>query len=215
MKSPIKTLASGLLATVALAALAACTTHEVPTRASMAGDSASSSSMQMASAGASDVKMVGGAAMYPSRNIIENAVNSQDHETLVAAVKAAGLVDTLQGEGPFMVFAPTDAAFAKLPEGTVETLLKPENKAQLQQILTYHVVQASAMSDAINQMIADDNGAHPVPTVSGGTLIAKNDANGNIVLTDERGRSATVTIADVRQSNGVIHVVDTVLLPAQ
>ncbi|MEX0923224.1 MAG: fasciclin domain-containing protein [Rhodovibrionaceae bacterium] len=174
----------------------------------------SGQSMQMASNSSGSV-MVGGASMYPNKNIIENAVNSADHETLVAAVQAAGLVDTLQGPGPFMVFAPTDAAFAKLPAGTVETLLKPENKAMLQEILTYHVVSANAMSDAINQMIADDNGAHPVPTVSGGTLIAKNNSNGGITLTDEQGRTATVTIADVRQSNGVIHVVDTVLLPAQ
>lgn len=200
-----------LLGTTALAAtLAACTAHEIPTRSSMAGESMSGESMQVAAA---EPKMVGGAPMYPSKNIIENAVNSKDHETLVAAVKAAGLVDTLQGEGPFMVFAPTDTAFAKLPDGTVETLLKPENKGQLQKILTYHVVQANAMSDAINQMIADDNGAHPVPTVSGGTLVAKNDAQGNITLTDEQGRTAIVTIADVQQSNGVIHVIDTVLLP--
>jgi len=157
--------------------------------------------------------MVGGAPMYPSKNIIENAVNSKDHETLVAAVKAAGLVDTLQGEGPFMVFAPTDEAFAKLPAGTVETLLKPENKAQLQKVLTYHVVKANALSDAINKMIADDSGNHPVPTVAGGKLMAQNDSKGNITLTDENGRTATVTIADVRQSNGVIHVIDTVLLP--
>ena len=211
MKTPIKTLGTGLAATVALATLAACSSHDVPTRSSMAAES-DAGSMQMAAA---EPKMVGGAPMYPNKNIIENAVNSKDHETLVAAVKAADLVETLQGEGPFMVFAPTDAAFAQLPEGTVETLLKPENKGQLQQILTYHVVQAEAMSGAINQMIADDDGAHPVPTVSGGTLIAKNDANGNITLTDERGRTATVTIADVDQSNGVIHVVDTVLLPAQ
>jgi len=148
-----------------------------------------------------------------SKNIIQNAVNSKDHETLVAAVKAAGLVETLEGDGPFMVFAPTDEAFAKLPAGTVETLLKPENKAQLQKVLTYHVVQANAMSDAINKMIADDQGVHPVPTVAGGKLLAKNDANGHITLTDENGRTATVTIADVRQSNGVIHVIDTVLLP--
>jgi uncharacterized surface protein with fasciclin (FAS1) repeats len=211
MKTPIKTLGTGFAATFMLATLAACGSHDVPTRSSMAAES-SGETMQMASA---EPKMVGGAPMYPNKNIIENAVNSKDHETLVAAVKAADLVETLQGEGPFMVFAPTDAAFAQLPEGTVETLLKPENKGQLQQILTYHVVQAEAMSGAINQMIADDNGAHPVPTVSGGTLIAKNDANGNITLTDERGRTATVTIADVDQSNGVIHVVDTVLLPGQ
>jgi uncharacterized surface protein with fasciclin (FAS1) repeats len=157
--------------------------------------------------------MVGGAPMYPSKNIIENAVNSKDHETLVAAVKAADLVDTLQGDGPFMVFAPTDEAFAKLPAGTVENLLKPENKLQLQKVLTYHVVQASALSDAINKMIADDGGKHPVPTVAGGKLVAENDSRGNITLTDENGRTATVTIADVRQSNGVIHVIDTVLLP--
>jgi uncharacterized surface protein with fasciclin (FAS1) repeats len=171
------------------------------------------SNANMAAASSEQTVMVGGAPMYPSKNIIQNAVNSKDHETLVAAVKAAGLVDTLQGEGPFMVFAPTDEAFAKLPAGTVETLLKPENKAQLQKVLTYHVVQANALSDAINRMIADDNGNHPVPTVAGGKLMAKNDAKGNITLTDENGRTATVTIADVRQSNGVIHVIDTVLLP--
>lgn len=178
-----------------------------------AANAETGSSAQMAQASPEQTVMVGGAPMYPSKNIVQNAVNSKDHETLVAAVKAAGLVDTLQGEGPFMVFAPTDEAFAKLPAGTVETLLKPENKAQLQKVLTYHVVQANALSDAINQMIADDNGNHPVPTVAGGKLMAKNDNRGNITLTDENGRTATVTIADVRQSNGVIHVIDTVLLP--
>jgi uncharacterized surface protein with fasciclin (FAS1) repeats len=178
-----------------------------------AANAETGSKANMAAASSEQTVMVGGAPMYPSKNIIQNAVNSKDHETLVAAVKAAGLVDTLQGEGPFMVFAPTDEAFAKLPAGTVETLLKPENKAQLQKVLTYHVVQANALSDAINRMIADDNGNHPVPTVAGGKLMAKNDAKGNITLTDENGRTATVTIADVRQSNGVIHVIDTVLLP--
>jgi uncharacterized surface protein with fasciclin (FAS1) repeats len=178
-----------------------------------AANAETGSNANMAAASSEQTVMVGGAPMYPSKNIIQNAVNSKDHETLVAAVKAAGLVDTLQGEGPFMVFAPTDEAFAKLPAGTVETLLKPENKAQLQKVLTYHVVQANALSDAINRMIADDNGNHPVPTVAGGKLMAKNDAKGNITLTDENGRTATVTIADVRQSNGVIHVIDTVLLP--
>ena len=178
-----------------------------------AANAETGSNANMAAASPEQTVMVGGAPMYPSKNIIQNAVNSKDHETLVAAVKAAGLVDTLQGEGPFMVFAPTDEAFAKLPAGTVETLLKPENKAQLQKVLTYHVVQANALSDAINRMIADDNGNHPVPTVAGGKLMAKNDAKGNITLTDENGRTATVTIADVRQSNGVIHVIDTVLLP--
>jgi uncharacterized surface protein with fasciclin (FAS1) repeats len=156
--------------------------------------------------------MVGGAAMYPTKNIIENAVNSKDHTTLVAAVKAAGLVETLQGPGPFMVFAPTNEAFAKLPAGTVETLLKPENKAQLVKILTSHVVGKAVMSDAIGKMIADDKGAHPVKTLSGAILIAKMQ-NGKLTLTDENGGTATVTIPDVKQSNGVIHVIDAVLLP--
>src|SRR3546814_313569 len=174
---------------------------------------AETGSAKMAAASSEQTVMVGGAPMYPSKNIIENAVNSKDHETLVAAVQAAGLVDTLQGDGPFMVFAPTDEAFAKLPAGTVESLMKPENKLQLQKVLTYHVVQASALSDAINRMIAADGGRHPVPTIAGGKLMAENDDRGNITLTDENGRTATVTIADVRQSNGVIHVIDTVLLP--
>ena len=156
--------------------------------------------------------MVGGAAMYPSKNIIQNAVNSKDHTTLVAAVKAAGLVDTLSGTGPFMVFAPTNAAFAKLPAGTVESLLKPENKAQLVKILTSHVVGKAVLAKAINKMVADDNGSHPVKTLSGAMLIAKN-AGGKLTLTDENGGTATVTIADVTQSNGVIHVIDSVLLP--
>ena len=156
--------------------------------------------------------MVGGAAMYPSKNIIQNAVNSKDHTTLVAAVKAAGLVDTLSGPGPFMVFAPTNAAFAKLPAGTVETLLKPENKAKLTKILTSHVVGKAVMSDAIGKMVADDKGAHPVKTLSGAMLIAKMQ-DGKLTLTDENGGVATVTIADVKQSNGVIHVIDAVLLP--
>ena len=155
---------------------------------------------------------VGGAPMYPSKNIIQNAVNSKDHTTLVAAVKAAGLVDTLSGPGPFTVFAPTNEAFAKLPKGTVETLLKPENKAQLTKILTCHVVAANAMSSAIKQMIKDDSGMHPVKTVGGCTFTAK--LNGDkIVLVDGKGNEASVTIANVKQSNGVIHVIDTVLLP--
>ncbi len=156
---------------------------------------------------------VGGAAMFAEKNIIENAVNSADHTTLVAAVKAAGLVETLSGPGPFTVFAPVNAAFAALPAGTVETLLKPENKAMLSKILTCHVVAADVMSDAIQGMIADDNGAHPVPTVGGCTLMAKMDGD-MITLTDETGGVATVTIADVKQSNGVIHVIDKVLLPS-
>ncbi|CAN7149403.1 fasciclin domain-containing protein [Neorhizobium sp. LjRoot104] len=155
---------------------------------------------------------VGGAAMYEDKNIVENAVNSKDHTTLVAAVKAAGLVETLQGKGPFTVFAPTNEAFAALPKGTVETLLKPENKAQLTKVLTCHVVAASAMSTAIEKMIKDDKGTHDVKTVGGCVLKAK-ESMGKITLTDETGGVATVTIADVKQSNGVIHVVDKVLLP--
>jgi uncharacterized surface protein with fasciclin (FAS1) repeats len=156
--------------------------------------------------------MVGGAAMYPSKNIIQNAVNSKDHTTLVAAVKAAGLVETLQGPGPFTVFAPTNEAFAQLPKGTVENLLKPENKDKLVKILTYHVVSADALSDTIKKMIKDDGGKHTVTTVSGGKLVAMMKGD-KIALMDENGGIATVTIANVKQSNGVIHVVDHVLLP--
>ena len=156
--------------------------------------------------------MVGGADMYPNKNIIENAVNSKDHTTLVAAVKAAGLVDTLSGSGPFTVFAPTNAAFAKLPKGTVDMLLKPENKDKLTKILTYHVVAVSAMSDAIGKMIKDDGGKHTIKTVSGSTLIAMMKGD-KLQLQDEMGGIATVTIANVKQSNGVIHVVDHVLMP--
>ena len=157
--------------------------------------------------------MVGGAAMFETKNIVENAVNSADHTTLVAAVQAAGLVETLQGEGPFTVFAPTNEAFAKLPAGTVETLLKPENKDQLTKILTCHVVGKAVMLDALNKMIADDGGKHPVPTLGGCTLQASYE-DGVVKLADEAGGVATVTIADVVQSNGVIHVIDTVMLPA-
>ena len=156
--------------------------------------------------------MVGGAPMYPSKNIIENAVNSKDHTTLVAAVKAAGLVDTLSGKGPFTVFAPTNEAFAKLPAGTVDTLLKPENKATLTKILTCHVVAANAMSTTISKMIKDDGGEHKVKTV-GGCVYTVKMMGDKIVIIDGKGQTSTVTIADVKQSNGVIHVVDTVLLP--
>ena len=156
---------------------------------------------------------VGGAPMYANKNIVENAVNSKDHETLVAAVKAAGLVDTLMSEGPFTVFAPTDDAFAALPAGTVETLLKPENKDQLTKILTCHVVAADAMSGAIKQMVDDDNGAHPVKTVGGCEFTAMYDGD-TVMIKDGQGNIANVTIADVDQSNGVIHVIDKVLLPA-
>ncbi len=165
-----------------------------------------------ASAAFAENPMVGGAAMLADKNIVENAVNSADHTTLVAAVTAAGLVETLSGPGPFTVFAPVNAAFDALPAGTVETLLKPENKDQLVKILTCHVVAADAMSDAIGKMIADDGGTHPVTTVGGCVLQAKMDGD-KITLTDETGGVATVTIADVDQSNGVIHVIDKVLLP--
>lgn len=156
--------------------------------------------------------MVGGAAMYPSKNIVENAVNSQDHTTLVAAVKAAGLVETLQSAGPFTVFAPTNAAFALLPAGTVETLVKPENKATLTGILTYHVVSGKFNAKDISKLIKQGGGQATVKTVAGGTLIAT--MKGNVLsLTDESGAVANVTIKDVNQSNGVIHVIDKVLLP--
>lgn len=156
---------------------------------------------------------VGGAAMYPSKNIIQNAVNSADHTTLVAAVKAAGLVETLQGAGPFTVFAPTNEAFNKLPKGTVETLVKPENKATLTKILTYHVIAGSFDAKAIAQLIKEGNGTATLKTVSGGTLKASMKGN-KLILTDEKGGMSTVTIKNVYQSNGVIHVIDTVVLPS-
>ena len=157
-------------------------------------------------------KMVGGAEMFPSKNIIENAVNSRDHTTLVAAVKAAGLVETLSGAGPFTVFAPTNAAFDKLPKGTVETLLKPENKGMLGGILTYHVVAGKWDSAAVAKMIKDAGGKAEITTVAGGKLWAWMKGK-DLMLSDEKGGAAKVTIADVYQSNGVIHVIDTVLMP--
>ena len=155
---------------------------------------------------------VGGAPMYPTKNIIENAVNSKDHTTLVAAVKAAELVETLQGKGPFTVFAPTNAAFDKLPKGTVATLLKPENKKMLQTILTYHVVAGKMNASDITKAIKAGNGKASLKTVSGGTLTAWMKGK-KLYITDEKGSMSEVTIADVNQSNGVIHVVDSVLLP--
>ncbi len=155
---------------------------------------------------------VGGAPMYASKNIIENAVNSKDHTTLVAAVKAAGLVATLQGAGPFTVFAPTNDAFDKLPKGTVETLVKPENKATLTKILTYHVVAGNWDAKAIAAKIKEGNGSAELKTVEGGTLKAWMKG-GKLVLTDSKGGNATVTIKNVYQSNGVIHVIDAVLMP--
>jgi uncharacterized surface protein with fasciclin (FAS1) repeats len=156
--------------------------------------------------------VVGGKEMYPTRNIIENAVNSADHTTLVAAVKAAGLVETLEGPGPFTVFAPTNEAFDKLPTGTVETLLKPENKATLTKVLTYHVVAGRMGSHELMKMIKEGNGKAELTTVEGGKLWVMQDGK-NIVLKDEKGGTATVTIANVFQSNGVIHVIDTVVMP--
>lgn len=156
--------------------------------------------------------MVGGAAMYPTKNIVENALNSQDHTTLVAAVKAAGLVDTLEGPGPFTVFAPTNEAFAKLPAGTVDTLLKPENLDTLKKVLTYHVVAGRVSAQDLKKMIQSGGGKAKLTTVEGGTLTAE-IKDGKVMLTDEKGGMATVTIANVYQSNGVIHVIDTVLMP--
>ena len=156
--------------------------------------------------------MVGGAPMYATKNIIQNAVNSKDNTTLVAAVKAAGLVDTLQGPGPFTVFAPTNEAFAKLPAGTVENLLKPENKATLVKILTCHVVAAKALTTDVKAMVKADGGSHMVKTV-GGCMLKLTLDNGKVLVTDEQGGTARVTIANVIQSNGVIHVINKVLLP--
>jgi uncharacterized surface protein with fasciclin (FAS1) repeats len=156
--------------------------------------------------------MVGGQQMYPAKNIIENAVNSADHTTLVAAVKAAGLVDTLSGAGPFTVFAPTNEAFAKLPAGTVDTLLKPENKGLLTKVLTYHVVAGRVSAADLKKMIKQGQGTAELTTVAGGKLWAM-EKDGHIVLRDEKGGISTVTIPNVFQSNGVIHVVDAVVMP--
>jgi len=156
--------------------------------------------------------MVGGATMSPSKNIIQNAVNSTDHTTLVAAIKAGGLVETLEGKGPFTVFAPTNEAFAKLPAGTVDTLLEPANKEALVKILTYHVVAGKVEAGELVRMIKAGNGSATLKTVQGETLTASLKG-GSVVIKDQKGDLAMVTIADVNQSNGVIHVIDTVLLP--
>jgi uncharacterized surface protein with fasciclin (FAS1) repeats len=184
-----------LIAALALGAapLAGCTT--------MAADTA-----------AEDTAYVGGAAMYPARNIVENAVNSPIHTTLVAAVKAAGLVETLSGPGPFTVFAPTNDAFAKLPSGTVETLLQPANRGQLQSVLTYHVVPGRVTAAELVRMIEAGGGQARLTTVQGGVLTARM-MGGRVMLTDGAGGMAHVTQADVMQSNGVIHVTDAVSLP--
>ena len=156
---------------------------------------------------------VGGAPMYPSKNIVQNAVNSKDHTTLVAAVKAAGLVDTLSGPGPFTVFAPTNAAFAKLPAGTVDNLLKPENKDMLVKVLTYHVVPGRMTAVNLMKAVKDGEGTAKLKTVAGEEIWVKQAGPGKLTITDAKGDVAMVTIADVLQSNGVIHVIDTVLLP--
>jgi len=183
--------------------------------AALAGATVLALSSLAASAQMDNMKdpMVGGAAMYPSKTIVENAVNSPIHTTLVAAVKAAGLVDTLNSPGPFTVFAPTNDAFGKLPAGTVDTLVKPENKASLTKILTYHVVPGRISAKDIAAGIKAGGGKYVMKTVEGGTLTATMSGK-NIMLTDEKGGMATVTTGNVFQSNGVIHVVDTVLMPS-
>lgn len=165
------------------------------------------------SAFAQENTMVGGETMYPKKNIVENAVNSKDHTTLVAAVKAAGLVETLQSKGPFTVFAPVNDAFENLPEGTVETLLKPENKAMLTSVLTYHVVAGKLDFNAIAELIKKGKGMAEMKTVNGGVLVAKMNGMHNITITDANGNTANIAVYDVYQSNGVIHVIDKVLLP--
>lgn len=156
---------------------------------------------------------VGGSPMYPSKNIIQNAVNSKDHTTLVAAVKAAGLVDTLQSPGPFTVFAPTNEAFGKLPTGTVDSLVKPENKTKLSKILTYHVVPGRLTAASLMKSVKEGGGTAHLKTVEGEDLMVKQSGPGKLSVTDAKGDVSWITIADVLQSNGVIHVVDTVLLP--
>ncbi len=195
----IYTRRSAWLSMMAVAVLAGC-----------AQPMATSSTAPAAPAGTT---MVGGAAMYPTKNIIENAVNSKDHTTLVAAVKAAGLVDTLEGPGPFTVFAPTNAAFAALPAGTVDTLLKPENKAKLTAVLTYHVVPGRLTTADLNKLMAANGGRAVLTTVNGGTITVIRDAMGTLQVVDSKGRPAVITVPDVIQSNGVIQVINSVLLP--
>ena len=193
------------LATAASLALAGCAMNDT-----MADDSAMNDGM--ATAMATENPMVGGAAMYASKTIVENAMNSADHTTLVAAVKAAGLVDTLSGPGPFTVFAPTNAAFAKLPAGTVDTLVMPANKAMLTSILTYHVVPGTMTAADIKANAMAHGGTATLTTVQGEKLMLQQSGSGWVV-TDAKGGRANITIADVMQSNGVIHVVDSVLMP--
>lgn len=198
-----------------LAGTAAMTALLIPLSA-CAGQSmmSSDSSMQGQSMMHNNAVMVGGAAMLPSRNIVQNALNSADHEILVAAVKQAGLVETLASKGPFTVFAPTDAAFKQLPDGVVNSLMQDENRAQLKAILTYHVVPGDVTAEDLMHMIQQGGGKAVLTTVSGGTLTATMNGPMNLVITDGKGRTAHITTYDVDQANGVIHVVDKVLLPA-
>jgi uncharacterized surface protein with fasciclin (FAS1) repeats len=177
----------------------------------LTGMSLSSKAQDMKMANEKSVE-VGGAPMYPSKNIVENAINSQDHTTLVAAVKAAGLVETLEGKGPFTVFAPTNSAFAKLPAGTVDNLVRPENKSTLAKILTYHVIAGKVDSKELTQLIKKGKGTATLSTVEGGKLWFM-EKDGKLWLKDEKGNVAQITISDVYQSNGVIHVIDTVVMP--
>ncbi len=204
------------LAATAIAMSSACSAGNQETASNTNANSnmqaSSSPAANNSNMQASDNPMVGGAPMLRTKDIVDNAVNSKDHTTLVAAVKAAGLVETLKGPGPFTVFAPTNAAFSKLPAGTVDTLVKAENKAKLTKILTYHVVAGNQDAASIMKAIEAGKGKATFKTVSGGTLTASKSGN-DLVLTDEKGGSARVTIADVHQSNGVIHVIDAVLMP--
>ena len=218
--------AAALLASTAIVGAASADSKNLPAGGMMQNDSKVSigaSSAMDVNAGTkgagsvdmalqSDTKIVGGAEMFSNKNIIENAVNSKDHTTLVAAVKAAGLVETLEGPGPFTVFAPTNAAFDKLPEGTVDTLLKPENKDQLSKVLTYHVVAGKHSGADLMALIAKDGADAKLTTVEGQDLSLAVSGKA-IVVTDAKGGMSHVTVADVNQSNGVIHVVDAVLLP--
>ncbi|MBS0639570.1 MAG: fasciclin domain-containing protein [Proteobacteria bacterium] len=163
---------------------------------------------------ATETVRVGGQPMFPNKTIVSNAVNSADHTTLVAAVKAAGLVNTLNGPGPFTVFAPVNSAFAALPAGTVGNLLKPENKPMLTKVLTYHVVSGTYDSNKLRRMISEGNGSAMLKTVEGDTLVVMMNGSTNMIVKDAKGDIADITIADVNQSNGVIHVIDKVLLPA-
>ena len=207
-------------ALVAACTLSACNKPDAAApatdTAAMADDAAATATTNDAAMSAdtpaNENPMVGGAAMYADKDIIDNAVNSADHTTLVAAVKAAGLVETLKGPGPFTVFAPTNAAFAALPAGTVDTLLKPAMKVDLTKVLTYHVVPGTLDAAALQSQIAAGGGKAELKTVQGESLTAT-ESNGGIALTDSKGNIAMVTIADVRQSNGVIHVIDKVLMP--